>query len=76
LFFKKNIELTCILEDYFKNYYFQENITEDVILFDYKIYYGKSTTQNAIKLLSILGYGDNIVEGAGKKTASFLKNGI
>ncbi|MHC6180764.1 MutS-related protein [Clostridium sp. JNZ X4-2] len=71
-----DIELAYILEDYFRNYHFQENIVNNQIAFDYKIYQGKSTTQNAIKLLSILGYEDGIVNKAEKKAASFLKNGL
>ncbi len=71
-----DIELTYILENYFKNYHFQENIADDEISFNYKIYRGRSTTQNAIKLLRILGYGDNIVNEAEGKAALFLKNGL
>ncbi|MFC0903140.1 DNA mismatch repair protein MutS [Clostridium sp. MT-14] len=71
-----DIELTYILEDYFRNYHFRESIKDNEISFDYKIYPGKSKTQNAIKLLSIFGYGDNIVNGAEEKAASFLKNGL
>lgn len=71
-----DIELTHILEDYFENYHFQENIVDNEIMFDYKIHDGRSTTQNAIKLLSILGYKQDIVNKAEEKAKSFLKDGI
>ncbi|MCH3963372.1 MAG: DNA mismatch repair protein MutS [Clostridium sp.] len=71
-----DVELTYILENYFENYHFQENIVDNKILFDYKIYRGRSMTQNAIKLLSILGYKDDIVDRAQKKAEDFLKSGI
>jgi DNA mismatch repair ATPase MutS len=71
-----DIELTHILEDYFENYNFQENIVDNEIMFDYKIHDGRSTTQNAIKLLSILGYKQDIVNKAEEKAKAFLKNGI
>jgi DNA mismatch repair ATPase MutS len=45
-------------------------------MFDYKIHDGRSTTQNAIKLLSILGYKQDIVNKAEEKAKAFLKNGI
>ncbi len=71
-----DIELTHILEDYFENYNFQENIVDNEIMFDYKIHDGRSTTQNAIKLLSILGYKQDIVNKAEEKAKAFLKDGI
>ncbi|NMM63656.1 DNA mismatch repair protein MutS [Clostridium sp. P21] len=71
-----DVELTHILEKYFSNYHFQENIIDNQITFDYKIHEGRSTTQNAIKLLGILGYSDDIVEKAQRKANTFLKDGI
>lgn len=71
-----DVELTHILERYFSNYHFQENIADNEITFDYKIHEGRSTTQNAIKLLGILGYTDDIVEKAQQKANIFLKDGV
>ncbi|WP_242951350.1 hypothetical protein [Clostridium kluyveri] len=62
-----DVELTYILERYFENYHFQEKIINDEILFDYKIHNGRATTQNAIKLLGILGYNHNIVKKLKRK---------
>ncbi|WP_123053720.1 DNA mismatch repair protein MutS [Clostridium sp. JN-1] len=71
-----DVELTHILEKYFTNYHFQENIEDNKIRFDYKIHSGRSTTQNAIKLLGILGYNDTIVNRAQNKANKFLTQGI
>lgn len=69
-----DVELTNILNNVFENYHFQENITEDNITFDYKLYKGRSETRNAIKLLSIMGYSKNIVSRAEKRAEDFLSN--
>ncbi len=71
-----DVELTHILEKYFSNYHFQENIIDNQITFDYKVHDGRSTTQNAIKLLGILGYSDHIVEKAQNKANKFLEQGV
>ena len=52
------------------------NVTEDDVVFDYKIHDGYSKTRNAIKLLSVLGFDSNIVNGAKNMAASFEKNGL
>ena len=71
-----DVELTHILNDYFENYHFREEIVDNQIFFDYKIYEGRSTTQNAIKLLGILGYDNSIVESASNRAASFIHEGV
>lgn len=71
-----DVELTYILEKYFENYHFQEEISNDKISFNYKIYNGRATTQNAIKLLGILGYDNDIVSKAEKNAVKFLQQGI
>ncbi len=70
-----DIELTQILADKVKNYHFQEFFEDDNIKFDYKIYPGKSITRNAIKLLKILGYDENIVDSAEQRAWQFNENG-
>ncbi|ACL74934.1 MutS-related protein [Ruminiclostridium cellulolyticum] len=70
-----DIELTQILADKVENYHFQEFFEDDNIKFDYKIYPGKSTTRNAIKLLKILGYDESIVDNAEQRACQFNQNG-
>ena len=71
-----DIELTHLLEDYYNNYHFQEEVEENDIRFNYHLYKGRATSRNAIKLLSIIGYDKNIVEKAEKSANSFINEGI
>ncbi|QNO14042.1 DNA mismatch repair protein MutS [Alkalicella caledoniensis] len=71
-----DVELTRILRNVFENYHFQEEIIEDEIIFDYKLYPGRAETRNAIKLLSIMGYSSEIVSKAENRAKSFLDRGV
>ena len=57
-----DIELTYMLEELFENYHFEEQIKEKEILFDYELKAGRATTQNAIALLGLLGYPEEIIK--------------
>ncbi len=70
-----DIELTYMLEDSFANYHFEEQILEDNILFDYQLKQGRATSQNAIALLGMLGYPEEIIKKARATAAKFLKDG-
>lgn len=70
-----DIELTHILEDYYDNYHFQEKISDSEVVFDYKIYEGRSTSRNAIKLLKLLGYNNSIVGEAEERAGNFVREG-
>ena len=70
-----DVELTSILEKDYTNYHFQEKVTENEVIFDYKIQNGPATTRNAIKLLSVLGFDDEIIEKSNKRAGFFLENG-
>ncbi|HHW48265.1 MAG TPA: DNA mismatch repair protein MutS [Clostridiaceae bacterium] len=70
-----DIELTSILKHYFDNYHFQESFSGNEIVFDYKLYPGKSSTRNAIKLLKIMGYNDEIVNNAEERALKFIDSG-
>ncbi|WP_024613324.1 MutS family DNA mismatch repair protein [Clostridium sp. Ade.TY] len=69
-----DIELTYILENNFCNCHFQEKIKENNIIFDYKLYSGRSTTRNAIKILSLIGYNKKIVIRAEERANFFIEN--
>lgn len=71
-----DIELAQILGNRIENYHFQEFFEGDKIKFDYKIYTGKSASCNAIRLLKILGFNENIVTNADKRAKSFMRAGI
>lgn len=70
-----DIELTYLLEKDCDNYYFQEEILGNDISFPYKLHKGRAKSKNAIKLLEILGYDKEIVEGASLLVSHFLKFG-
>lgn len=70
-----DIELTHILEDYYANYHFEEELEDNNIIFNYKLFKGKATSRNAIKLLGIIGYDEEIIADAEKAAADFLNNG-
>lgn len=71
-----DIELTYILEHAYSNYHFQEQIKENEIMFDYKLHAGRAVSRNAIKLLRILGYEEEIIQKATLEANVFLEKGI
>lgn len=70
-----DIELTHILEGLYENYHFQEEVIENDIVFDYRLYKGRAASRNAIKLLDIMGYDSTVTDAAEKSAAYFLKEG-
>lgn len=70
-----DIELTHILEATYANYHFQERIEDQQIIFDYLLYRGKAVSKNAIRLLDMLGYPSEIIEGAEQAAQDFLTTG-
>lgn len=71
-----DIELTHILERYYSNYHFQEEISGNEIQFDYKLYKGRAVSRNAIKLLSMMGYDKEIVDQAVMAANDFMEKGV
>ena len=70
-----DIELTFMLENSFSNYHFEEQIEEDAITFDYRLKEGRATTQNAISLLGMLGYPEDIIQKARQSASYFTEKG-
>ena len=71
-----DIELTYILEDDYENYHFTEEVSDDRISFSYRLLPGRSTTRNAIRLLKLIGYEEEIVEKAEASAEAFLEEGV
>jgi len=71
-----DIELTSILESIYDNYHFREEITDNDVVFDYKLYKGKSRTKNALKLLKLMGFDNSIVAKAEKAAHDFEMKGM
>ena len=59
-----DIELAEAFEGIYDNCYFCEKLDEDDIIFDYRIHKGICRSSNAIKLLSVIGFPDEIVSSA------------
>ncbi len=69
-----DIELTSLLEDRYENYHFREEVTDGDVTFSYQLLPGKATTRNAIRLLSIMGYQENIIQKAEQMALEFVRN--
>ena len=59
-----DIELTTLLEEEYDLYYFQEEVNDQRLAFDYKIKKGRIQNFNALKILEISGYPKSIVDEA------------
>lgn len=70
-----DIELTHLLEEYYNNYHFEEEISEHDVVFNYRLKKGRATTRNAIKLLGVMGYDNKIIHEAERMAQGFLKKG-
>jgi hypothetical protein len=68
-----DIELTELLSGIMKNIHFRETVTDDEILFDYKLKDGPTRTTNAINLLHYYDFPDEIVEPARMRAERFLR---
>ena len=66
-----DIELTYILSDVFENKHFDEVISDDDIKFDYIIKDGRAKSRNAIKLLKIMGFSEDIIKKANNAVEAF-----
>ena len=71
-----DIELTHILEDYYANYHFSEEVEDDNVVFSYSIMEGRATSRNAIKLLGIIGYDDLIIGNSKRRADDFINTGV
>lgn len=70
-----DIELTSLLEKEYDNYHFEEEISEGDVFFSYQLKEGKAVSRNAIRLLLVMGYEDELIEKAEKMAGHFLKTG-
>ena len=71
-----DIELTHILEGMYENYHFTESIVEGDGRFDYLLHEGRAVSRNAIKLLEVIGYSEEVTRQAKAMADGFLKDGV
>ncbi len=70
-----DLELTKLLDDVMDDYYFTEEICEDTVKFTYTLKKGSTDKTNAIRLLSMLGYDEVIVDSANELVKRYKKTG-
>ena len=70
-----DIEMTALLQKDYDNYHFEEKIEEGDIMFPYQLLPGKASTKNAIRLLALMGYDEQITKRASEQAESFLRTG-
>lgn len=70
-----DIELTRLLEEYYDNFHFEETVEENDVKFSYRIMEGSAKTRNAIRLLQIIGFGEEIISQAENQALDFMNTG-
>lgn len=70
-----DIELTHLLEMYYNNYHFEEEVDGDDVVFGYQLKKGRAGSRNAIRLLGVMGYEEDIIEEAERLAEHFLESG-
>lgn len=71
-----DIELTWILEGIYRNVHFRETVENGDVIFDYRLYPGRSETRNAIVLLGVVGFSDSIIRQANAVAAELEKRAV
>lgn len=71
-----DLELTGLLADYYDNYHFSEEVLNDDVKFSYKLMSGAEASRNAIRLLAVMGYSEDIVNKATDRANSFVDRGV
>lgn len=67
-----DMELTDMVSGY-DNYHFRETVTDDEVTFDYKLRSGPSKTRNALKLLKVMDFDDDVISLANNLYNDFIK---
>ncbi len=67
-----DLELTRYLAEIYDNFHFEEQMQGDDIHFPYLIQKGPAVSRNAIALLRVLGYDEDLVSAAEKMAQSLL----
>lgn len=71
-----DLELVDLLDEEYEFYHFAEEVHDQSLTFDYKIKPGHSSTKNAIKLLGICDYPEEIVNGAMEISKMLEQQGV
>lgn len=71
-----DLELAELLKDSFSMFHFTEVVQGDTIVFDYKIKSGNLGNTNAIRILELNNYPEEIIKEATQLAASLYKNKV
>ncbi len=69
-----DIELTKILRNDFCNMHFEEEVDNDDVRFNYRLLEGPSRTRNAIRLLKITGFDEDVIKDAEDAAEEFTNH--
>ena len=70
-----DIELTELLGNEYDNYHFEEDVRDGDVCFNYRLMSGRATTRNAIRLLELMGFEQEIIEKAYAQAEEFVATG-
>lgn len=70
-----DIELTHVLEERYDNCHFEEEVKDGDVLFSYHLKKGRAVSRNAIRLLQVIGFSENIIASADDMAARFINTG-
>ena len=60
----------------YSNYHFKEDVKDNDVIFNYRLYEGRAESRNAIKLVGVLGYDENVITKADETAKRFLDTGV
>lgn len=69
-------ELTYLLEPWYENGHFSEEIADGDVRFSYRLERGRSKSRNALKLLEWMGYEESVLSDAQAMAERFEQTGI
>ena len=68
-------ELCSLAGEGYRLAHFEETVSDTEIHFDYKLKPGPAETRNAIHLLKLMGFDDDIVSAAHSRADHYVKTG-
>lgn len=70
-----DLELCDMASEGYTRAHFEEKISDDDILFDYKLKPGPAVSRNAIHLLKLIGFDEGIVKAAHARADKYVESG-
>ena len=70
-----DIELTHLLDGDYDNYHFEEDVKDHDVLFSYHLMSGRAQSRNAIKLLEVIGFTQDITQKSQEMAECLIKTG-